>query len=288
MGNYDWQKIANKYSESELRRIYRDKDKEPDEKVNAVIEEMIKRRLLNSDKDELITPSIEKTIVDTSLIIGRTKSNKKNANRAILGIGLMLIIFLGSIMSSILQNDLLIKAKDGIFITEEMATSNDNREMIVSLVTIIAFFLSAVLFLIWFYNAYENNSKRISKTNFSVGWSIGAWFVPIISWFRPYNIMDEINRNANKILNNRGVTIKSHGKALIAIWWGLFLTTVFLSRVLLKLSLRADTIDNLIWATIGDMIISALGIALSIVTIIMIKKFALKEEALFEGERINS
>ncbi|OYT14315.1 MAG: hypothetical protein B6I19_00475 [Bacteroidetes bacterium 4572_114] len=57
-----------------------------------------------------------------------------------------------------------------------------------------------MLFLVWFYRAYENLSHRVNKVDHSKGWSIWAWFVPVISMYRPYNIMNELNKKTDLIL----------------------------------------------------------------------------------------
>lgn len=54
MGYYEWDKIVQNFSDNELKIIYKEKSKEPKEKVVAVIDELIKRKLINSKEKQLV------------------------------------------------------------------------------------------------------------------------------------------------------------------------------------------------------------------------------------------
>ncbi|MET0886792.1 MAG: DUF4328 domain-containing protein [Mycetocola sp.] len=57
-----------------------------------------------------------------------------------------------------------------------------------SIVSGIAFLATAVLWLLWQYRVAKQFSV---ETQSSAGWHVGSWFVPIISWWVPYqNISD--------------------------------------------------------------------------------------------------
>ncbi len=284
MGYYDWGKIVQKYGDNELKRIYLEENREPKDKVDAAIDELIKRGLLSSDKKELRAPKEEDLVLDIGAVRGKTKPNRKQANIAILAIGMVLLLFIASMISSIMQYELLTSVKKGIVVTEEVAINNDNREMIVGTVSIIAYIISSILFLVWFYRAYENLSHRVNKVDHSKSWSIWAWFVPFISLYRPYNIMNELNKKTDLILGQRGITLGQGKNSPIALWWGLFIVSVYIGKVFEKLGALADTIDGLILVTISGIFILTVGIVLAFVTILVIKDFAGKEELLYETE----
>lgn len=285
MGYYNWKEISKKYSDNELKRIYREQNKEPLDKVTAVIDELINRELLDANRKDLLKRSDNNIIFEIENVSGKTKPNYKQSKFLIIAIVVVTILFIGSIISSALQYDLLTGAKNGISITDEAAENNDMRVFIIAVITFVSYIVSSILFLIWFYRAYDNLRKRIENVEYSSGWSIGAWFVPIISLFRPFNIMTELNRKTDLIIKNRKIEIKKNRKSLIGWWWGLFIIDVYASNASLKIGLNADNIDFYIYSTIGEMFISGMNIVLAIVTIKMIKNFAEKERLLFESEK---
>jgi hypothetical protein len=48
-----------------------------------------------------------------------------------------------------------------------------------------------IALMIWMRRAYANLGRAGIKLRFHEGWAIGSWFVPIMSWIRPYRILKE-------------------------------------------------------------------------------------------------
>jgi Domain of unknown function (DUF4328) len=285
MAYYDWSKIVQKYEDNDLKRIYRDRNREPQEKVDAVVDELIKRGLLSTEKKELLKPKNERIIFDVEEVAGKTKANKKLSDFLVYAILVVVVCYAASIVSSIMQYELLIDIKNGEVFTKGVLLKNDNRVLIIGMVIIVAYLISAILFLVWFYTAYENLRKRINNLEYSDGWSIGAWFVPIISLFRPFNIMSELNKKTDLILENREIKVEPNRKSLIGLWWGLFVTHIIVRYSAINAGFDVTSIDYYIYSTIGAVLSAVYGIVLGYITIKMIKNIARKEEALFESER---
>lgn len=58
---------------------------------------------------------------------------------------------------------------------------------------VIIIIISIIIYFAWVRRAYRNlNTLQLKPTEFSSGWSIGAYFVPILNLFRPYTMMKEI------------------------------------------------------------------------------------------------
>ncbi len=283
MAYYNWEKIVKSYSDKELRRVYREQNREPMDKVTAVVSELKNRGLLDGDNGELINIRKDFEIREVSEIAGRTEANKNAANFAIIAIGVILLLYVGSIISYIMQYELLISIKEGNNITEELAENNDHRVITLTYIIRLSYAISSLFFLYWFYTAYSNLEKRISKTKLTTAWSIIAWFVPIISLIRPLNIMIELNSSSDKVLIHRGEDLKKFKTPLIGLWWTLFILSIYISNFIVRMGLNYD-LNNLILNTYLLILVSIIGIVLSIITIIMIRNFSEKESALFESE----
>lgn len=103
----------------------------------------------------------------------------------------------------------------------------------------------AIVFLVWFSRAYHNLRRLGKVLNYEVGWSVGAWFVPVLSWFRPWQLYSEMVETYSIMA---GAFPKHHHPAppsrrqLLGLggwWWGTYIGAGFLS-VIPVLMVRAD------------------------------------------------
>jgi hypothetical protein len=281
MSYYNWEKIVESYSDNELKKIYHDKDREPSDKVDAVEKELVKRGILSPDLILTPKPKIEDYIIKVSEILD-TKSNEKFAKIASMAVGMVLIMDIVRIISLMMQYNLFNGATGGS-LTNEIVFSNNLRESIVVLLYLLINLLSAIAFIIWFYRAYDNLHKRILNCEFDSGWAIGSWFVPILCFFRPFNIMNELVEKTNIILTFRGI---KHRKKWfnVGLWWTFWIITHIFS---LKLSYKLSSVEEVVFFTLFAIIFSCLDIILGIITILMINRFSKNEDLLFNNEENN-
>ncbi len=83
----------------------------------------------------------------------------------------------------------------------------------------ILFIICAIFFLLWTYRANKNshflNPKH--KFEFSPGWSIGAFFIPIFNLYWPYKVINEIR--AESLADDN----KVKSRVILIVWWITFL-----------------------------------------------------------------
>jgi hypothetical protein len=92
------------------------------------------------------------------------------------------VIVLAHAVSLWLQIGLLSGAQSGGRITHEAALANDRREGLLSILYFLAYFLTSVLFLRWTYLVKKNAmalGASYLEFDFSAGWSVGYYFVPL-------------------------------------------------------------------------------------------------------------
>lgn len=198
--------------------------------------------------------------------------------------GVLLIDVISGI-SSYLQYDLLIAIQNKETVTDQMVDSNDLREQIIAVIYMIVFYISGFTFIQWFRRAYYNLNIR-KKCQYTEGWAAGAWIVPIISLYRPYQIMKEMWEGSIKNLKSRtDQFIGKESAVFIGIWWVLWIVLNYIGTYVLKVSFKAGTVQNLINASIAEMIINVLGIPLALLAISIIKSYSFKEEKLAKLEK---
>ena len=216
------------------------------------------------------------------------KPNQKRSKIASTLIWICLIVYLFSFFSSFLQYRLLTQISIGIQIADDILEQNDVREQLIMLVTFIVNIISAVTFIQWFRRAYFNLHSLVPNLTFTEGWAAGSWFVPMISFFRPYQIMVELyNTTIEKLEERKLIENKNFNISFLKLWWALwiFVSIIDLKRLVIS---RTDMIDSLLKNTIIDMFQCIVYIPLSLLTIKVIKEYSNFENILFNDTTIEA
>lgn len=209
------------------------------------------------------------------------KTNQKRSQFAITLIWICLIVNLISLFSSYLQFQLLTQLSKGVEIANYKLEQNDSREQLVGIVTLIVSIISAVAFIQWFRRAYFNLHSLVPNLTFTEGWAAGSWFVPMISFFRPFQIMVELyNKTIEKLEERKLIENQNFDISFLKLWWALWILVFVIDLKRLVIS-RSDMIDSLKQNTIIDMFQCLVYIPLSLLTIKVIKEYSNFENILF-------
>jgi len=133
------------------------------------------------------------------------------------------------------------------------------------------FIAGVILYLIWVRRAYRNlHSLQLKPTEFSSGWAIGSYFVPILSLFRPYTMMKEIWFGSQPIQSTENsYEPESHfglsSSGFLKLWWGVILINAFFPILSFPFSLNPNDGQNVLAPLWADLISSITGIAVSVV-----------------------
>jgi len=213
------------------------------------------------------------------MMTGNLRPNKQRARNAIMLIWIEVVL----LISGYLQYELLNQWANGGEISIESADANDSREQILGIVYMIAYILSSVMFIQWFRRAYYNLHQKTNHLSYSEGWAAGAWFVPILNLFRPYQIMKELyNETKNLLLKNELNISKSFSTNLLGLWWTLWIIGSFLGNFIFRFTMNAETIHEFISATTFSMVLNILGVPLALIAIKVIKDYSNIEPLLNE------
>ena len=140
--------------------------------------------------------------------------------------------------------------------------------LIVSIATI-------VLWCMWTHRAARNIvDSDLTAFSFTPGWAIGWYFIPIATWFKPFQAMREI---WNASVGEMGEL--SLPEPLLTKWWATWLISSILSNISLRITMQAETAETLYLAT-------AIGAVASLASFIAIP-IAIKMVALVtEGQKL--
>jgi hypothetical protein len=209
---------------------------------------------------------------------------KPNEQRAKMAQALLLtIVILDGIgmISSYFEYRLIDSWRMGAAVDMGAATSNDLRQRIIAVFQILAFIISAICFIMWFRRAYANLSQK-TNLRYSDGWAAGGWFVPILNLWRPVQMMSEMYRVANEVLNsNMPFNPKTLRLGGIGAWWFAWIFNNLLGRISFQMSSKAVTLDEFANASVFDMVATGWSIATALLALKVVRDYASIEASLF-------
>ncbi len=166
----------------------------------------------------------------------------------------------------------------GIFETNEAAAqaaqSNDSRQGLVSVCQMLVFIIGGVLTLRWIHRMCHNALVKASTMQFTPGWSIGWYFIPIANLWKPFQAMGEI---WDKSQQQAGTSGREPG-GLLGLWWTLWLGYSFLSNAAVRLSMSVNDIDSALTANALTVASDILIVPLCIVFIFIVKRLSAMQE----------
>lgn len=181
-----------------------------------------------------------------------------------------------ALWSGYLQLDLLNRIKHGLSVTQAEAMANDNREAIVALVGLGLIVLTAIVFLTWIYRAYKNlGALGAHNLEFTPGWAVGWFFIPIMNLVRPYQIAQEIRAASDPEITDPTAWEKHKNSHVIQGWWALWI----LSGIAARLSVEGSDLEGFIMATWAGLISSLLAIGSAALGILMVRDIDNRQSA---------
>jgi len=222
------------------------------------------------------------------------RSNRQRAKYAMILIGLVILCDIILIIGYLFQIELLPRIESGIGYTLEEAERSDLILMVVGVLYTVVYIISVITFIQWFRRAYYNLHTIEKNLLFTEGWAAGAWFVPILNLFRPYQIMQELYNKTFAILRTNLESFSNKKNSnLVGTWWFAWIVANFIANIDTRVALRANELSELIDSAYLSIASSAIAIPLGFVAIKVIYDYSLMEDELYklkdieEGRRID-
>jgi uncharacterized protein DUF4328 len=178
------------------------------------------------------------------------------------------VIMVGSFFAqlSLLQGGLV-----GGGIDQAAADANDRRQLMLAVLLIIAALVSLITLLVWIYAAHANLPALGARDlEFTPGWSVGWFFIPIMNLFKPYQAVREIWQNSDPGPLLHGAFAST---ALVGWWWGLRICSAITERIASAGGRQADSIEGLIGLSWFVIIVAILlDIPMVVAQILLIRK----------------
>jgi hypothetical protein len=146
----------------------------------------------------------------------------------------------------------------------------------VSYFGLFTFISTLIMFLVWLHRAYSNlPSLGVPHPDFSSGWVIGSWFVPILNLFRPYQIVKYIwNKSDPETVGVGGGYFDTGGNFTLKAWWGFWIA----SNISINIYGGADKPDSHVAAGLAGIFSSALTIVAACLAIAVARDITSRQE----------
>ena len=153
--------------------------------------------------------------------------------------------------------------------------------MIIAYLQAASYFAAAVAFLRWVHLSSKNLAPLgVRNQQFSPGWAVDWWFIPIMNLLWPYLIMAEIwsgSRPQNQP-EYPVVWVGSHALPLLGLWWTTFLLSGYIGNLTLRFFFSGDlTSARVVEGYVATVLIEAVSLVSLILAIILIRRITLAQ-----------
>lgn len=220
--------------------------------------------------DELLDHMPDELLDDAQVPKKDVRPNEERAKHASLALWSYTAVAALQVIAYIFTRQSIIAFEDGTGSLDQMG----NTETIAGLITIALFLVNvgcAILFLMWFRRAYYNLGKR-TKLEYTDGWAVGWWFIPIANLFKPVELMNTMCRRTRKAIRRFGSHPSTPSPdAFIGLWWAAWVISNIGARVSSRLDL--DTLEDIKFSYLLETCIAGLSIVAAILCIQVIKTY---------------
>lgn len=156
----------------------------------------------------------------------------------------------------------------------EALDASDLRLGLLGIAQLIAWATTGFLVLRWIHRA-NWNARALGGTNmqFTPGWSIGWYFVPIANLWKPYQAMKEIWFASSDEIGHPSQSTPM----ILQLWWTTWILDNALGSFSTRMSLRASSVNALIDANLVSQIAAVAALASGIVLLSLISRLEEKQ-----------
>jgi hypothetical protein len=177
-------------------------------------------------------------------------------------------LVLASIATALFERNLLTRtlAGEGVL---ELAEMSDTVMTGLAFAVVAAWIFSAVYSLRFIYRANLNAQRLGADLEYSPGWAVGYYFIPILNIWKPYQAMREIWQASESPRNWQ----RMDRPGLLPAWWALWLLAGFIDNAAARLALRGgDDLDGLLTTNAVSIVSDLVWVPLIILFYILITR----------------
>ena len=191
--------------------------------------------------------------------------------------GLLLVLDVVAVGSSLLEVQLLDKLAAGENVSDAQLDANDTRQGMIGLAQGALWLACAITFISWLHRAHSNmDALAPPYRRFGTGWAIGGWCVPFLNLVRPKQIVDEVWRSG--VPADKGVPVWPH------LWWAGWIVSNVLGRIAFPELDAEASLAELRTDSVNYIVADGFDVAVLALAIVVIRVSTKRQEAKARAE----
>jgi hypothetical protein len=178
----------------------------------------------------------------------------------------LLVLTAALLVSSLLQYQLLQSS-----FTQTEADANDMRQRIVDGIYLVTIVATTVAFGCWIYRA-NGNARALGAAGmqFTPGWSVGWYFIPVAYFWKPFQAMREIW----KASKNPARWQSERTDPILGWWWFGWITSNLLGQLDFTMSMAAHDLPSFSAASVIGVVDAAFGVFSTALALVLITRLS--------------
>lgn len=167
----------------------------------------------------------------------------------------------------------------GLIADHANAVTSDQRTALAGVLEGATLVVTGIAFLIWFFRAYANlPALGATHLRYRTGWAVGAWFIPVLSWFQPKRIANDIWRGSEPDANpDSEPNWVAPVSPLPHWWWAALLTSGFLGQAA-RLTWRSGTASGLLGSSEVDIASAVASCVAAVLAVTIVHRTTARQE----------
>lgn len=200
-----------------------------------------------------------------SVPLGESKAHER-ARWAEWLLGLGALLSTAALWSSFQQLQLIQDVARGANIADEVFVANDARQQMFGIAQLGLGLVSAVVFLMW----TSAHTKRlielgVADMRYAPKWSVWGFIVPILNFFRPYQVMSELWKASDLMPAPDDPWVKKPTPLIVNLWFAILIADNIVGRLVSRASL--ETMDDVLRAAWFTVLFDALGVVTAVIAL---------------------
>ena len=129
--------------------------------------------------------------------------------------------------------------------------------------------VTGMAFVVWLAMAYANLEPLRLEQRWSFGWVVGGWFVPVVCFWRPKQVVDDAWRSVDARRDDDGMGTPPRS-ILVGCWW-----VAWIAAFVAALTTRpgdARTVDDALSSNLGYLFRSALLVVAGVLAVFVVQR----------------
>jgi hypothetical protein len=178
------------------------------------------------------------------------------------------IAAMAAVIANFAEQRLYQRLIDHRYVSLAEAHASDDRQAVISLVQGGLVLATAVFFILWLRRSYANLDALGGRRRYSVRWAIWCWFVPLMSLWRPKQIVNDLLAG-----DPRAPT-----RTLVNWWWATFLVSNWVAGSGARLLFEGTDPQQLHDAAIARVVANLIEVPAAILAVLVVRRLTAAQE----------